>query len=198
MYSAIPTLIASELIGAAVLSGTQVNLNRMAVGDGNGSPITPADDMTALVNEHGRWSLDSLERDVSHPSWLIATLIIPADQGGFTVREVGLFDDQDRLFAIGNFPETYKPLPSEGSIGELVIRMYVKVATTAPVTLVVDPNTAIASREWVINQINDLSLIDDQDEHLDKTYSSVKINSLVDGIVVEAPQSSLFTRGLFR
>ena len=48
-------------------------------------------------------------------SQIIAEQIIPENEGGFWIREIGLYDDEGVLIAVANCPETYKPQLQEGS-----------------------------------------------------------------------------------
>lgn len=138
-------------IAAAIAAGTAVSLTHMAVGDGNGNPITPAENMTALVRERYRAAVTNLRQHETNSNWLVAELVIPTTVGGWTVHEVGLFDTDGALIAIGSFPATYKPVLAEGSTRELVARIILEVSDTAAITLIVDPTIVMASRQWVID-----------------------------------------------
>jgi len=142
----------AKLVNAAATQ-TAVELAEMAVGDGGGAGITPQTGATALVNEVFRSSLASVAIDAQNANWLVATMPIAAATGGFTIREVGIFDSDGDLFAYGSFPETYKPLLDEGSSRDLTIRVIMEVSETAAVTLELNPNVVLASQEDVIQQI---------------------------------------------
>ncbi|MCP4102904.1 MAG: phage tail protein, partial [Lentisphaerae bacterium] len=146
-YSVLTTVGQAVLANAGAL-GQTINLSHMAVGDGNGSTVTPSETATALVNEVYRGSLNSLSTDPDNPNWLIAELVIPTNVGGWTVHEVGLFDGNGNLFAYGNFPETYKPQLSEGASRDLVIRMVLQISGTANVELKIDPAVVLATRDY--------------------------------------------------
>lgn len=141
-------------IAAAIAAGTAVSLTHMAVGDGNGNPITPAESMTALVRERYRAAVTNLRQHETNSNWLVAELVIPATVGGWTVHEVGLFDTDGALIAIGSFPATYKPVLAEGSTRELVARIILEVSDTAAITLIVDPTIVMASRQWVADNFS--------------------------------------------
>ena len=87
--------------------------------------------------------------DPDNPNYLIAEMIVPTNVGGWSVREVGLFDNAKNLIAIANFPETYKPKLEEGSGRDLVIRIILQVQSTDAVTLKIDPTVILASQAWV-------------------------------------------------
>ncbi|MFV2029821.1 phage tail protein, partial [Neisseria sp. S1] len=147
-YTIITTIGARKITNAAAL-GTQVNLTEMAVGDGGGRPITPVETDTALRREVYRGGINRLEVDVNNSNQIIAELVIAEDVGDFTIREVGVFDQAGNLFAIGNLPETYKPVAASGSARTQTIRMVIQVSNTAAVQLKIDPSIIIATREYV-------------------------------------------------
>ena len=74
---------------------------------------------------------------------------MPADEGGWTIREVGLFDDDGDLIAVAAFPAVYKPTAAEGATLDLIIRLILDVSNTSAITLQVDTNIIVASRSWV-------------------------------------------------
>lgn len=143
-------------IGLAKLTNAQalgqvVQWSAMAVGDGNGNPTTPTQEQTALVRERYRAGLNQLTVDSENPNYLIAEMVIPAQQGGWTVHEVGIFDADGDLVAVANAPATYKPVLAEGSTSDLAIRIIVQVSNAATVELKIDPAVILASRKWVID-----------------------------------------------
>ena len=60
--------------------------------------------------------------------------------GPFYVREVGIFDADGDLFAIGKFPETFKPNLPSGSGKKLYVRMILAFANSPQVNLVQSEN----------------------------------------------------------
>lgn len=156
-YETIITDTGAAKIAEAVGTGGTVQMVNMAVGDGEGNPVTPQPNRTALVREVYRAGLNNAFQSQSDPSVYIFEMAIPAAEGGFTVREVGLFDADGDLIAYANFPATYKPTPEQGAVQDLVIQIYVKFSNEAVVEIVLDPNIIVASKEWVI--ANFLSLL---------------------------------------
>lgn len=133
-------------------SGTTVSLTHLAVGDGNGVPITPSETMTTLVHEVHRVPISSVTADVENPNWLVIEAVLPTEIGGWTVREMGLIGGPgSSLLAVGNFPETYKPQLAEGSGRDMVLRMVIQVSNTAVVNLTVDPSVALATNQSIVN-----------------------------------------------
>lgn len=139
-------------IANAVALGAQIEITQMAVGDGGGNPVTPDSRATALVNEVRRAPINAVQTDDDNPTWIVIEQVLPPDVGGWTIREVGVFDAAGDLIATGNLPETYKPVLAEGSSRTQTIRVVMEVSDTAAVTLKVDPSVVLATREYVDQQ----------------------------------------------
>lgn len=153
-YYTVLTTVGEQKIAAALAAGTTVNIAELALGDGAGAPVTPVENRAALVREVNRGPVGSLTQDPSNPSYLTAQRVIPPDVGGWTIREVGLFDADGDMIAYGNFPESYKPQLAEGSGKELIIRMVFEVASASAVTLAIDPSVVLASKDYVDTAID--------------------------------------------
>lgn len=152
-YYALLTVVGQAKVAAAIAAGQTVAITQMAVGDGGGADVTPVENRASLVNEVNRGPVNSLTVHPINLNWLTAERVIAPDVGGWTIREVGLFDDADELIAYGNFPASYKPMLAEGSGKELVIRLQFQVASTAAITLLIDPSIVLATQAWVLQQI---------------------------------------------
>ncbi|NBB57244.1 phage tail protein [Pantoea vagans] len=139
---------AAKLANAAAL-GSKVNITSLGVGDGGGTLPTPDAAQTKLIGEKRRAQLNSLTVDAANSSQIIAEQIIPESEGGFWIREIGLYDADGVLIAIANCPETYKPQLAEGSGRTQTVRMILIVNSTAAVTLKIDPSVVLATRRYV-------------------------------------------------
>lgn len=137
----------------AIATATPLQITHISVGDGNGQAVPVSEAVTALVRETYRGQVNTLTRDAGNPNWAIAEMVIPTDVGGWTVREVGMFDAAGDLIAYGNFPASYKPVIAEGSGKELVVRMYVETSAAAAIQLKIDPTVVLATRAWVVSQL---------------------------------------------
>jgi phage-related tail fiber protein len=149
IYFAIPTHAGQAKIANALALGIPLKITHMAVGDGNGQPVTPNPAQTALVREQRRAPLNTLFQDPLNPAQLVAEQIIPENVGGWWIREVGLYDETGTLIAIANSPDTYKPQLSEGSGRTQTIRMVLIVSDTSAVELKIDPSVVLATRKYV-------------------------------------------------
>jgi hypothetical protein len=132
--------------------GNTIELTHLAVGDGGGSVPTPDSDRTSLINELRRAPINRVEVDADNPNWVVVEQVMPPDVGGWTIREIGVFDAAGDLIAYGNYPETYKPTLDEGSGRTQTVRMVLQVSDTAAVTLRVDPSVVLATRKYVDDQ----------------------------------------------
>ena len=136
-------------IAAALAEKKQLHLQKMAVGDGGGQYYEPAVNQTKLRREVWRGEMNTLTVAPNNPNWLIAEVVLPENIGGWYVREVGVFDTDGDLIAIGKFPESYKPLLPGGSGKQVCIRLIMEVSNTTAVTLTVDPSVVLATRDYV-------------------------------------------------
>lgn len=97
-----------------------VKITHIAVGDGNGSTPTVDPSRTSLVNEVYRGTA-SLPMVVStDPKILRWELEIPATEGGFTVREACLIDEDGDILSFALTDPILKPDPAT-SIGNIYI-----------------------------------------------------------------------------
>lgn len=143
---------AARLANAAAL-GTKLNLTQMAVGDANGTLPTPDPAQTKLINQKRIAPLNLLTVDPANTSQIIAEQIIPENEGGFWIREIGLYDTDGILIAVANCPETYKPQLQEGSGRTQTIRMILIVSSTSAITLKIDPSVVLATRQYVDDKV---------------------------------------------
>ncbi|MEX3024825.1 phage tail protein [Proteus sp. STS61-E] len=156
-FFALLTVIGANKLAKATALGTTLKITQMAVGDGGGTLPTPDTQQTKLVGEK-RWAgLNTLFVDPKNDSQIIAEQVIPENEGGYWIREIGLFDDEGSLIAVGNCPETYKPQLQEGSGRTQTIRMILTVSHTESVELKVDPSVILATREFVNDAIESAS-----------------------------------------
>lgn len=162
-YFALLTTYGEKVLAEATALGTKIELTHMSVGDGGGSLPAPDTKQTKLINERRKAAINTLFIDPLNPNQIIAEQVIPENEGGWWIREIGLFDKSGMLVAVANAPETYKPTMAEGSGRTQTIRMILIVSHTETVTLKIDPTVVLATRKYV----------DDAIEVLDKRISSL-------------------------
>ena len=135
--------------------GIPWKLTELGVGDANGTDPIPDRSQTKLINEKRRRPLNKLSIDPANPNILIAEQIIPADEGGWWIREIGLYDADGALVAVANCAPSYKPLMSQGSGRTQVVRMNFIVSSAANVVLKIDPGVVLATRQYVDESTTD-------------------------------------------
>ncbi|MBW3470544.1 MULTISPECIES: phage tail protein [Proteus] len=156
-FFALLTVIGANKLAKATALGTTLKITQMAVGDGGGTLPMPSAEQTKLVNEKRRAGINTLFIDPKNTNQIVAEQVIPENEGGYWIREIGLFDDEGSLIAVGNCPETYKPQLQEGSGRTQTIRMILIVSHAESVELKVDPSVVLATREFVDNAIETAS-----------------------------------------
>lgn len=184
------TAVGKNKLAAAATGGAPLKLTHMAVGDGdNGGYYTPSEAQAALKHEVWRAPLNNLSTDPQNPNWIIAELVIPDEVGGFTIREVGVFDAAGALIAVGKFPESYKPVLADGANKQLYVRLIMEVSNAAAVTLQVDPSVVLATRATVDQRIaEELAKLDGKPSVRAATTAAIALAGLqtVDGVALQA------------
>jgi len=129
--------------------GIPWKITEMGVGDANGTEPIPNAAQTQLISEWRRRPLNQLKIDPVNPAVIIAEQIIPADEGGKWIREIGLYDIDGDLVAVANCAPSFKPVLSQGSGRTQIVRMNFIVTSAGNITLKIDPAIVLASRAYV-------------------------------------------------
>lgn len=175
-YSIIMTTIGLEKQAAWEIGEDTITLSQMAVGDSNGTSYSPDADQTSLVNQ--TW-IGNITRVYQHKTLLnriVVEATIPANVGGWDIREVGIYDSDGDLIFIGSYPLTIKPAPGSGSEKEVTILIVKELDNTGAITLIVD-SAAFAT-------LNDLQQIDWKASVRVATTGNVVLSGLqtIDGV----------------
>ncbi|EBP8537016.1 phage tail protein [Salmonella enterica] len=168
-----------RLIAAMSPGGTKLTLTQMAVGDGGGNPTNPDTTSTALVNEVWRAAVNSVTVDKTHSNIIIVELLIPAEVGGFWVREAGIYDEFNKLVAICSLPASEKPLLEQGSGRAQTVRMTLIVSDTSIVNITIDSTTIMATNEYVDNSLEEH---EKSRNHPDATLTEKGFTKLYSGV----------------
>ena len=175
--------------------GIAWKLTEMGVGDANPGGLAdppnpiPSAAQTKLLNEWRRKPLNQLRVDPVNSAVIIAEQIIPADEGGKWIREIGLYDADGDLVAVANCAPSFKPLLSQGSGRTQVVRMNFVVTSTGNITLKIDPAVVLATREYVDSRILDeLSKLDTKQSVRVATTANINLVGLqtIDGVALAA------------
>ncbi|MFV0929318.1 phage tail protein [Pseudomonas jessenii] len=162
---------------------------QMGVGDANGTDPVPSAAQTSLINERRRRPLNQVKVDPVNPAVIITEQIIPADEGGWWIRELGLYDADGDLVAVANCAPSYKPVLAQGSGRTQVVRMNFIVASTGNITLKIDPAVVLATRDYVDSRIQEeLYKLDSKQSVRVATTANIVLAGLqsVDGVALAA------------
>lgn len=118
----------------AQVEGRHVRFSHLALGDANhATDFVPDRNQAALIHEVYRAEINKKFIRESLPNCLHLQAQIPAQAGGFWVREIGVIGEDNQLLAIGNYPASYKPAVGEGGlIRELTITAILETSGIAP------------------------------------------------------------------
>ncbi|HCP2466409.1 phage tail protein [Escherichia coli] len=177
----ITTAGAEKLAASASDGGKKVTPAVMAVGDGGGTLPDPDAKQTALINEVWRHDLNRVFIDNTSKNTVVAELIIPAETGGFWMRELGLYDDEGTLIAVANMAESYKPRIAEGTGRSQICRMVIAVSNIETISLTVDSTVVTATKEYVDNLL---------EEH-EKSRNHPRASQAAPGLVQLSSQTDL-------
>lgn len=187
-------------IANASVSESTVNFAKVAVGDGNGAYYTPTREMTALRNQKWIGPVASVQVDENNPNWINVEAVIPATDGGFFIREIGIFNEADVLLAIGKLPETYKPEMESGSTKDLYLKAIFEVTNATVISLKADPSVVLASKKYVDDKVSVISgnltqLEQRVTQHLDQYEYQTTV---VSGTQIQLEKQSNSNRLLFK
>lgn len=146
-FIAVVTDMGTKKMLEAVSDDKKVNITKFAVGDGNGKSYRPTTDMVELVNEVWRGNVNSCRISKESENVLIVETVIPSDEGGFTIREMGVFDEEGTMIAVCNTPDTMKVRVVDGVVHELSVSMEILLSNTDSVELMIDPSVIMATRK---------------------------------------------------
>lgn len=146
-YTPILTQKGLDLITDSLANGTSIVLKYLAWGDGGGYPTPPNINQTSLVNEVYRKETDIVTVNANVSTWLDIITIIPNEVGGFYVREVGIFTENNELFAVAEHPEFYKNLPEDGTVLDFREKMILEITNLTEVNILISPTVGYATVE---------------------------------------------------
>lgn len=147
LYEAVVTDVGNELMMQAVANGVKVGIVSLAVGDGSGEYYKPTTDMTALKHEVWRGNINSCRISPEAGNVLIVSAICPGDVGGFTIREMGVFDTDNHMIAVCNSPATPKVAITDGVVNEVLLELEIVLINGYAVELLIDPNIVTATKK---------------------------------------------------
>ncbi|NLI26448.1 MAG: DUF2793 domain-containing protein [Acetobacter sp.] len=130
---AILTKTGSTLLAQAVANGSALSLTKIAIGQGT---TTPTGSETALYDLLTTKNIADYGVSDSDSSTFWFTCFIPADEGPYSISEIGLLSADGSLIAIGHMdPAISKPIPSSGQTIDMVLGLYLKIDTASSITV---------------------------------------------------------------
>ena len=146
-YGTVITAVGQAKMAAAVLHGTKVDITHAAVGDGGGSYYKPTQEQTGLKHECWRGEIAYARTNESNPNIIDVKFIVPAEVGGFFVREACLFDRDGDMIAICNTPDAEKVAVIDGVSFPLKMMMHLAVLDSRALKFTINASLDTVSRE---------------------------------------------------
>ncbi len=146
-YFAVVTDLGTREMMKAVSEKRKVNITQFAAGDGGGQYCVPDAAMTGLRNEVWRGGINTCRISGESENVMIVETVIPSDEGGFTIREMAVFDENGVMIAVCNTPDTAKVRVTDGVVHELLLKMEILLNNRDSVQLVTDPNIVVATKQ---------------------------------------------------
>lgn len=148
------TNVGKNKIVSSQAENTILQLSSFAVGDGGDGYYEPDINQESLINETYHGPISKIYVDDEYENRLIIECAIPSDSGGYYIREIGIFDADRNLFAIGRLPESYKPIEEEGSTRDFYVKVVLEVDNLEDRQLIIDSNVSIVSFDYLENNHN--------------------------------------------
>ncbi len=152
-YATIVTPAGRAAIAAALAGKETLPAKMVAFGDGEGEEYLALPDQTALKREVYRCEANCIMVDPANSSQLYVQAIIPADVGGFDVREAALITEDGTAIAIASMGNITKPVLAKGMGLSTAYEMYFAVNSTEVFELKIDPAAVMATKSYVNGSI---------------------------------------------
>lgn len=146
-YFAVVTDLGAKEMLEAVNEERKINITHFAVGDGGGQYYVPDTTMAELKREVWRGKIGSCRISEESENVMIAEATIPSNVGGFTIREMAVFDDKNIMIAVCNTPDTAKVKVTDGVVHELLAQMEIVLNNKDSAQILVDPNVVTATKK---------------------------------------------------
>ena len=146
------TLGQQKLAAAASTGGQPVRITEFAVGQGVDVDFSKRLDQQVLVSKRYQGAVNGVAGTAVVGQYEI-TCIVPQDQGGWAIREIGLIDSAGDLIWVGRVPEVQKPVASSTAAVDYRIKAVISI-DNPNVNLVIDANVVTATQSWVNARLN--------------------------------------------
>lgn len=175
------TIKGQQKKAVAEANNTGLNITTFQVGDGNGAYYEPNENQTTLKNtKHtGTFAAGTQSQIIINPSAsneVLYKCFIPADVGGFTIRELGLFDSDGDLILICKLPAQDKFALSSGLYQPLTFTPKIIYTNPATQAVLTPTSQVIPTTGQVINMIT---------EYAPQTEFTLPLNNIDGTIALE-------------
>ncbi|WP_201556277.1 phage tail protein [Psychrobacter sp. 72-O-c] len=163
-YQLLLTTLGQQKIAAAANAGSPpLRIAEFAVGQGINVDFSQRLGEQVLVSKRYQAAVQSVAATAQSGQYEI-TCIVPQNQGGWFIRELGLIDGDGDLIWVGQLPEVQKPVA--GSTAAVDYRIKAVISIDNPdVNLVIDANVVTATQSWARTTFVPLSHLADTDPH---------------------------------
>lgn len=136
-YKKVITNIGEQIISRKGLNNEELKISYIAIGDANGSIYEPNKNQTELVNQLDLLPITEYIDDAPQHRFIAD---IPQDIDYYTIREIGLIDNEGNLIEIAQIemPTKYN---DESLLQELQIGMLLEITQSDNIVIVVDGTT---------------------------------------------------------
>lgn len=167
-YQLLLTTIGKQKIAAAANTGSvSLSITEFVIGQGIDVDFSQRLDEQVLVSKRYQGLVGSVTPTMVSGQYEIVC-IVPPNQGGWTIRELGLIDSDGDLIWVGQLPEVQKPAANSTAAVDYRIKAVISI-DNPDVSLVIDANVVTATRQWSSDTFVPLSHLDDANPHAQYT-----------------------------
>lgn len=167
-YQLLLTTIGKQKIAAAANTGSvSLSITEFVIGQGIDVDFSQRLDEQVLVSKRYQGLVGSVTPTTVSGQYEIVC-IVPPNQGGWTIRELGLIDSDGDLIWVGQLPEVQKPAANSTAAVDYRIKAVISI-DNPDVSLVIDANVVTATRQWSSDTFVPLSHLDDANPHTQYT-----------------------------
>ena len=156
-YGTVITDIGSAKMTTATFNKTQINVVSAAVGDGGGAYYYPTPDQIGLISEQWRGDISYARVNATQPNMYDIKFTVPANVGGFTMREAAVYDEDGDIVAICNMPAIPKLSTQEGVSFPFTMMMHIVVKDANALSFTINASLDMVSREEMEKEIQKVS-----------------------------------------
>ena len=137
----------------ARVDNSSIKIVEFAVGDGD-LPLERAkrQALTGLISQKYRAEVNGVFVEPKNPLLVKVNAVVPHKVGGWYIKEVGLYDADGDLYAVGPVDPTYKNEPDSGP-KQIGFNFHIVSDNADVINLTIDPDTVYATRDMLVNSM---------------------------------------------